>query len=573
MPVSGPLCDAVATGFYQAANDSFWYSMDPLRAFTPVEAVAGRIAPFHEGDERLGVLMSLCVGRVMLKAAKLGEDVTAVASDSQLGHVRDWLKAAIVNDAEWLRNVDEAGRPKKLMKFGTVAAVLAEADKAMLAAAHSLSGVKLIEGDEALLVTLDDGYQIVRLLTPAALDRESAEMQHCIGDGAYDAMVGDPGRAYLSLRSPSGKPHATLEVVDDEITQISGKQNRMPVKAHLDRLIPFVRGAGYGVAIASSRLGYAIDVDGAWHGLDALPDGLKVRGDLVLGEGFAGPLPDGLEVGGSLYLGNSDISTLPENLKVGGSLQLPIHTVVDALPEGLHVGGQLTVYRLKNRSFPEKFFIGGDLFLSGSTVNLPDGLRVGGSLFLRGTEPTCLPDGLSVGGQLSMRYSRIAKLPENLEVGGDLDLTGTPISELPKGLRVGGSLCAYMTAISALPTDLVVCKGMDFRGTKLSSLPEGVTVGGDLLLGGSKVSVIPAGLRVAGKLDLDNLPISSLPDDIEVGDAITVFGTNLTSLPDSIADDTLVFDEDGETTAAAFRLKHANGYVKPFFQHLHRRHG
>ncbi|MBG6243421.1 MAG: hypothetical protein EKE20_17220 [Candidatus Symbiopectobacterium sp. Dall1.0] len=80
--------------------------------------------------------------------------------------------------------------------------------------------------------------------------------------------------------------------------------------------------------------------------------------------------------------------------------------------------------------------IEGDLSLLGRTdiTSLPEGLSVGGSLYLRGTGITSLPEGLSVGGSLNLRGTGITSLPEGLSVGGSLDLEGTGITSLPEGL-------------------------------------------------------------------------------------------------------------------------------------------
>ena len=73
--------------------------------------------------------------------------------------------------------------------------------------------------------------------------------------------------------------------------------------------------------------------------------------------------------------------------------------------------------------------------------SLPEGLSVGGSLDLRGTNITSLPEGLSVGGYLYLRGTNITSLPEGLSVGGSLDLENcSNITSLPEGLSVGGVL-------------------------------------------------------------------------------------------------------------------------------------
>jgi len=74
----------------------------------------------------------------MLHAARHGEEWREIATDPQLSHIADWLKAATVNRQPWLGHVDERDRPRKLMKFGSVEAIVNEADKAMLKAAQRL---------------------------------------------------------------------------------------------------------------------------------------------------------------------------------------------------------------------------------------------------------------------------------------------------------------------------------------------------------------------------------------------------------------------------------------------------
>ncbi len=216
---------------------------------TLVQQIEEHLRLYHGGDERLGLLLSYCIGRLMLRAGKAGEDWRNVARDEDIRHVTDWLKAALVNDEAWLKNVDEFQRPKKLMKFSTVAGVHKEANKAMLKASQRLGNVQFIEGDEELYAHLEDGSYLVRLMTTAALDRESARMQHCIGNGAYDDNIDDPEKLYLSLRDRHGNPHATLEIDYGNLTQLQGKQNETPVPKYLDQIIPFLKKQNWNIKI------------------------------------------------------------------------------------------------------------------------------------------------------------------------------------------------------------------------------------------------------------------------------------------------------------------------------------
>lgn len=531
-----------------------------------LDDIAAFLEPFQKGDQRLGVLLSYSVGRVLLNAGRRGEDWRSIAEAVDIGHIRDWISAALVNDSPWLRNVDDKGRPKKLLKGGTLDTFTAEADKAMLATARELKDIRIADGDEALYAMLDGGYYVVRLLTPVALDRESSQMQHCIGEGAYDSQVSGDDHLYLSLRSPNGKPHATLEVEHGSIVQMSGKQNRTPIKQYLDLLIPFMKSSGFKIGISSWTLGHVVDENGKWHDVLHLPEGLATQGEILLGKGFDKPLPNGLVVNGHLNIGATALRTLPAGLVVRGDLVLPME--LEELPERLVVEGDVYVRGLQKLEWPVDYKIGGSVYFHGGTkVKLPENFQVGGNLGLGHADLVTLPAGLRVGGNLALERTPITSLPVGLHVGGNLDVDDTPLTSFPSGLRVGGNLYALNSAIETFADDIKVGGSIDLRNTPLLKLPEKLEIDGDLLLSGSKLTSLPQRLSVSGKLEIRGLSISELPEGITVGE-ISLLGARITSLPESIPGDTPVYDEDGETTAAAFRAKHQAGYVRPVFQYV-----
>lgn len=343
----------------------------PMSDQKMINLVAEKLAPFHGADERLGGLLALCVGRLMLKAVRCGQDWHDICRYEDIGHVADWIKASVVNDAEWLGRVDERGRPKKLLKFGTMEGLINEADKSMRIEAQKLHGVKLKDGDEALHAELSDGLYLVRLLTPEALDRESAEMQHCIGNGGYDDLL-DEDYLFLSLRDGHGKAHATLEIGDGAITQLQGKQNKLPAPKYIDALVPFMRTHRFEVSVPARILGYVVDIHDNWYPLDGLPNGLTIENSLDLSSTRITALPEGLRVGGSLYVGGTDITALPKGLVVRRDLYA-YRTGITALPEGLKVGRHLDVSNTRITILPDDLSVGGDLHIRGTFIKeLPD---------------------------------------------------------------------------------------------------------------------------------------------------------------------------------------------------------
>lgn len=330
--------------------------MIPMPDQETIALVAEKLAPFHGSNQRLGVLLALCVGRLMLKAARRGEDWRGICRDEDIRHVADWLKAADVNDAEWLANVDEQGFPKKLRKFGTMEGLIKEVDNSMLIEAQKLRDVKLSAGDETFHAELADGMYLVRLETSAALDRESAEMQHCIGNGGYDDLLDDDDYLFLSLRDRNGKPHATLEIVDGAIEQIQGKQNKLPVQKYIDALVPFMKGYRLENYIPARYLGHVIDIHGRWHPLDNLPNGITVAGDLDITNTRITSLPERLTVRGNLYASRSDLTALPKGLRVTKGLFIS-NTRIRVLPDDLNLGGDLYV---KNTEITDLLGVIGD---------------------------------------------------------------------------------------------------------------------------------------------------------------------------------------------------------------------
>lgn len=400
----------------------------------------------YASDPLLVFLLEACVGRLMSR-----EGGGFAVNKKRLRHISDWLRAALANDEPWLKNVDDHGRPKKLLKFGSIDAIGREADKAMLKAAQKLCGVKLVDGDEELVEMLEDGYYVVRLLTPAALDRESSQMQHCIGNGGYDDCLKDRNNQYLSLRDPQGKAHATMEIIAGRLVQLQGKQNAAPIHKYLEVLIPYIRASGLAVDVPSSHLGHVMDIDGAFHPLENLPEGLKVKGNLDLADTQISTLPDGLWVGGYLSLSGTLITSLPKGLTVGDDLYLD-GTPIAELPEGLWVRGDLDLNETLITALPRGLKVAKDLDLSDTPIDvLPDDLSVGGSLNLRRTKIAALPKGLSVGRHLNLRETQISELPGDLSVGKSVFLNDAMITAL-WGNIIGSKKSSYGYRVLNLET-------------------------------------------------------------------------------------------------------------------------
>ena len=83
---------------------------------------------------------------------------------------------------------------------------------------------------EVILTFPQENLLLVKLKSAAALDYETAKMDHCVGKGSYDKQVSNGQTEIYSLRSmePDGEwlPHGTIEFKDSKIAQIKGYQNK-----------------------------------------------------------------------------------------------------------------------------------------------------------------------------------------------------------------------------------------------------------------------------------------------------------------------------------------------------------
>ena len=285
---------------------------------------------------------------------------------SEIRHIADWIKAALLNGEDWPKDVDAQGRPKKLRKIGSFAQAKQQADKAMRLAAQRLSARDYDEAaGERSVMAFGDGYRMVQLLTPEALDRESALLRHCIGDGAYDEELTSGTSAFYSLRDPRGKGHATLEVraEDRALLQCKGKENAPPVAKYMPHIQAFLKRENFKLVENPCMTGL-IEQAGRYYELCDLPAQFFYEGDLNLVYAKIAALPDGLTVSGGLYLIDTKITALPEGLKVGGSLYL-INTKIKALPKDLKVGGSLYLLRgTKITNLPADLKVGGNIYLT-----------------------------------------------------------------------------------------------------------------------------------------------------------------------------------------------------------------
>lgn len=531
-------------------------------------AILRHLHAFAPQDDQVDPLLVMSLGRVLLKGAREGVALPDIATGDQIRHIYDWLKAEVMNGAAWLSNVDEKGRPRKLMKFGNVDQILNEADKAMHKANQRSGKAAIMEGDEEIVANLADGYTLVRMLTPAALDRESQVMQHCIGNGGYDDELTKEWARFLSLRDAAGNPHVTMDITDLQdqmyINQIKGKQNAVPIAKYLSILRPWFAEMKASLTYMPER-GLMVSTGEEIYHVSELPDGfeskrdfrahelegyriperLKVHGHMSVisydGENTQNHLPEGLYVGGDLTIKSSMIEAISKNTTVKGSLRAGSCSNITEIGEGLTVFGDCYLMGTNIKKLPSKLTVIGKLFLGGTKIkeisessilsslvasrselnSVPEHIKEYDELRIDSTAVRSLPEGLSIS-KFSASNVDFVSFPEELKVEDCLVLYRTTIPVLHGTLELPLDSCFTKSKIGEMRGDIVfeglIRNRVDFTSAKIDQLPDSITViGGDLILDETDISTLPSKVFVTHTVSLLHMEnLKELPSDCEL---------------------------------------------------------
>jgi hypothetical protein len=513
----------------------------------------------HSQDERVIRLLDICVGRILKKDSRRGNDWTQQYKPESVDHIVEWLALACSEDAHWLGNMTPDGKPKKLLKFSTVQDVVREADEFFRKRTANVPKAADASGsDEQTVFPLDGGYRIVRMLSTTALDREGSLMGHCVGSGGYDSALKADREMFFSLRDPRNRPHVTMQVriVDKKVIQARGKQNAYPVAKYAKMIAVFAKQEGFD--LSGEKVGLAQLRTPAGDVLD--PENLPE--DRVV---LAAP------VGGWSYLnlGEQGIERWPRVVEVFGNVRMEFEA--NDGPEEIIVHGRLKIVGIEKAArirsitaddldiadtrithLPASTTISGSLLAMGSHLTqLPDTLRLSGTLDIRKTHVSVLPEGCTCG-ELLAQNSKLTALPGSLVVSNDINIrdtainglpdglsctslfaSGSKLEGLPKGFSVEGTIDLRDTEMEVLPEELA-CSVLMLAGSKVKVLGRGTSIKADLLAAGSNLRILPRDLHVPGRLDLSDSKIRTLPRGLICGD-LDISRTRVTKLPSNMS--------------------------------------
>lgn len=230
----------------------------------------------------------------LARGEKLERALVGPELAQRLEHMIDWLMAE---------------PPRQISKLSWE-----QAEKQLAAWDESLAKKARLEEDPAGVAPLaespsmGEGWRWVKVISPAALEREGALMSHCVG--SYARRVEEGQCQIVSLRDPQNKPRLTVELSTEEavdgraslaIRQVRGRANRPPEPDEAPALIEMTQA----LTRAGARLtgGEELAHSGAlWDNesqrlslLRDLPPGSKFPYARVRLGPRSGRLPEGLE--------------------------------------------------------------------------------------------------------------------------------------------------------------------------------------------------------------------------------------------------------------------------------------
>jgi len=359
-----------------------------------------------------------------LRKFKPNDDLT-----NQLTHIRDWLTASNPNPATFnnIKNIDMAYQTAETW-FNKQKVTNTQ---------DGVAGTKLIH-------TYSDGYKILQLLTPTALDYESEHMGHCVGKGTYDTKVTSGKTIIYSLRDTKNEPHATMEVTDNILEQIKGKQNQPVVEKYREYISTFINLNNFKKVKDIRNIGL-VSLDNKIYTLKQLYEmkDIVVKGDVDLYDMGLTKLPHFKSIGGIFDCGNNQLTSLEGcPTKVGGDLWCNDNQLTNLTGCPTSISGSLGCYNNHLTSLKGcPTYIGGSL---GCYNNHLTSLKycatyIGGNFYCNNNQLTSL-DGCAtyIGGDLDCSYNQLTSLEGCATyIGSDLHCHNNKVKlSRPKGVKI-----------------------------------------------------------------------------------------------------------------------------------------
>jgi hypothetical protein len=445
------------------------------------------------------------VGRVLISIGTRTGDVMPtlnLVSHDQARHICDWLSVAHERNEAWLSRVDAKGRPLKLMKFGSIEQIVAEADKAMAKRSGDPIAAETTDGTKAVY-DAGDGWTVVRLLTSTALDIEGQQMGHCVGQGAYDCGLSTNFIGIYSLRDPSGKSHVTIEIdhTMDKVEQIKGKQNKPPKAEYMRRLLGWKRLQGASIAGTELPPNFGVDKKRGIIEFSSLQAGDVFLGNIGINldkdvDDYVLPIPEGITVRGDVVICGLRAAVLVADPN-GNRMRYPSVTI----PHGVTIDGSLRVDHVKLDNFSVKAT---RFTVRSSTIGKLGEIQCPVSQFSSSEFLEAALDQTSFDGSVEMQACRGVVFFKSTRIEASVSLAGCRIvrgqTDNPMHLADGFSVRRGLNIFNSLVTFGDKC-----------------VVDGELKISNSTVLDMPSTLKVSGNFTIDRSQIDRWPEIMSVG--------------------------------------------------------
>jgi hypothetical protein len=537
---------------------------------------------------RMGVLirnqLEQSVGRVVKRELRsagtippsLFEYLVQTYQDD-VSHVRDWLVGAVQRGDSWLARVGDDGVPLKLAKFGTMEQIVNEADKAM----RKLNAASFTAASyHEVIHTFDNGFKLVSLQSEQDLKSESAMMRHCVGHGGYDFAVSAGLTRILSLRDPHGKAHATVEIdmVDDTVNQVKGKQNKVPKAEYFDLVAEWLAKTDYRFISSDLPSSYAVARHGNLVKLSSLGPGEEFDGDLeihIRDDEEMPSLADGIVVGGNLTIRAHGDRTrhlvLPKGISASGSFRVVglavdqtesfpgcdlgfdrcrIERLPSIIPEDVRFveceiggvrwqpvefSGRVTIASSESkRDALDKVQFLSDVTFHNGRYNFHDGTVFHGKARFIGTY-TAFAGHAEIKGDMLLEGGRIDREPKSLNVGGNLRADGTAMKALPLNTSIALDLTLIGNqGMLGIPAEIKIGRNIVLMHSSVITLNGRVNYNGDLFVRGGALEAIPEGSHIAGSLHIEAGALDVLPSALHVAKDVIIRKSRIKAIPPSM---------------------------------------
>jgi len=246
--------------------------------------------------------------------------------------------------------------------------------------------------------------------------------------------------------------------------------------------------------------------------LEAIGDDMTVMGQLYIKDCMAlRALPRGLKVGGQMTIESSGLRRFPEGLDVRGDIVLRGCKSLELLNISGWAARSIYVTDCEQMALPPEIHVWQWLLFDAMRYQsrVPGNAKINGSFSVRNCrEVTEIGDNLHVTGDLCLEdCPKLKTLPANLRVDGHVTITNCGIESLPVDMQVGGGVTiTHCKRLRHMDGPRLVSSWLAITDCPLlESLPDDMTAGKELLLvrNARLGRILPVSLRTCPKIRTD----------------------------------------------------------------------